>query len=147
MSECIVLCEIKDEYRKSNYKITNEFTNHAVNRKNRIKIVSSEANPAYYFEVHRTCDSSKQIHCILEDATLLVFNKKSFKLITIIIANNKTLKKYYNKIDKSTSIYEKVYRSALVNEAYRADNINNSFMINNADLFNLKAEKNEIINS
>lgn len=147
MSECIVLCEIRDDFRKSKYKLSNELTNHAKNRKNRIKVVSPEAKPAYYFEVYRTNSSSKQVHCILEDATLLVFNKEDFRLVTIIIANNKTLNKYYDKIDKDSSKYRKVYKAALVNGAYNADMINSRFMISKSDLNKFTIEKRNIINN
>lgn len=72
---------------------------HCKKRKNREKLICEKAKPLFYFKVFRNKDKSIQIHCLLSDATVLVFNRHNRKMITIIITKLTTLEKYLKVVE------------------------------------------------
>ena len=96
--ECILSTIIlgsltNSEYEKK-YNKNNKQSKHMIDRKERIELSLANAKPISYYEVFRTKDKSRQIHCLLEDATLIVFNKKDRNIITVLLLDVKKLKEY-----------------------------------------------------
>lgn len=104
-----------DKESEKYYNINNEHSNHMKKRKGRLKLVNQEARPLYYFEVFRPKDRSNQIHCLLEDASILVFNKKNKKLITILIADECLIDEYMKHIYSTDEDVRNLYKCAKIN--------------------------------
>lgn len=83
-------------------------------RNHRIALCSERANPLHYFEVYREVDNTFQIHCIYEDASLLVFNKDGL-LITIMLLDLHQVQYYLNRIGINISESNKLRMSAKLN--------------------------------
>lgn len=85
------------EYNPSNK------SKHMESRAFRESLVSEFAKPLFYFDVYREKDKSRQVHCLLTDASVIVFNKNSKKVVTILILEGNSIEKYiapiYNQID------------------------------------------------
>lgn len=91
-------------------------TKHFEDRKLKLSLCSPIAEPLHYFEVYREKDKSFQIHCLYEDASLLIFNKKEAKLITIILLNPTQVQYYLKKANDDLQNHKKVSRSARLNK-------------------------------
>lgn len=125
MTICI-LGLITNEKSQQEYTFDNEHTIHMAERDSRRKLVNFKAEPLYYFEVFRNTDKSRQIHCLLEDATIIIFNKESKKIITILIANRDLIDKYINKTSSTSDekVIQRLYRCAKLNKQTGADKVN-----------------------
>lgn len=99
MNNNCVLGLLNDEEKQRKYTMSNDMSEHAKSRVDRANLVGKSAKPLFYFEIYRRGTGSRQIHCLLEDATLLVFNRKTELLITVIILDNNTLNKYLQSIE------------------------------------------------
>lgn len=82
-----------DEYRRK-YTKSNVKSKHVNNREDRIELSVDNANPVYYYEVLRKKDNVRQVHCLYEDSTLIVFNKEDGKIITVMLLGRNKLEQY-----------------------------------------------------
>ena len=132
--------EVKD------FSIDNMHSKHIDKRKGRYNLILEDAKPLYYFETFRVTDYSRQVHCLLEDATLLIFNKETKMLITIIIPDEDLLNLYLNSTDgigKNTEL--SLYKCAKLNVKSGATKIDNN--LENFDLKDYKERKRKYIMS
>lgn len=90
------LLDCKEGVEKYNLKSQSK---HFLERENRFSLVSSLAKPLYFYEVSK--NNSRQIHCLYDDASLIVYNKKTMKAITIILLNTNGVKKYLSRNDEN----------------------------------------------
>lgn len=141
-----ILGLLEDEVSQAKYKIEGEITLHANKRFNRFKLIADWAKPLCYFEVYRKDSKSRQIHCLLEDASILVFNKKTKVLITILILCPNSLEKYISTIINciDTSKLDKLYRYAKLNKKSKACKVNNNFEFTEKDYIDYTFKKNKI---
>lgn len=126
--------EIKD------FSIDNAHSKHIDKRKGRYSLILEDAKPLYFFETFRITDCSRQVHCLLEDATLLVFNKETKVLITIIIPDEDLLDLYLESADGiGNNTQSNLYKCAKLNVKSGATEIDNN--IDNFDLEDFKNRK------
>lgn len=122
-----------DNESEKYYNIDNKHSTHMGTREGRAKLVHPKANPLYYFEVFRPKDRSRQIHCLLEDATIIVFNKKDKKIITFIIADECLIDEYIEHTfsTRNEETISNLYKCAKLNRKTKAnkisENINDNF--------------------
>lgn len=109
------------ENQKQDYQFTN-FTNHAELRSHRLDLIGT-INVLYYFEVYRSKDNSKQVHCLMEDSSIIVFSMKTKKVITVILADLGSLNKYINKVDIEGKNKMILIRCAELNGKYKTNKI------------------------
>lgn len=96
-----ILGLMTNKLSQDKYSINNEMSEHLlVNRANRVKLVDWDSKPLYYFEVFKHKSNSRQIHLLLEDATLVVFNRDTYKIITVILLTPSRMKFYMNYIEE-----------------------------------------------
>lgn len=147
MAICI-LGLMTNEKSQQEYTFDNEYTAHMAERDSRRKLVSLKAEPLYYFEVFRSTDKSRQIHCLLEDATIIIFNKESKKIITILIANRDLIDKYIDKTSSTSDekVIQRLYRCAKLNKQTGADKVNENINLK-LSLKEYHKRKNSILNN
>lgn len=121
---------------------------HCKSRKDREDLICKKAKPLFYFEVHRRKDNSRQVHCLLNDATVLIFNKENRKLITIIITKRSRLDKYLKAIKDIIEEDDlmKLCRCAKLNKSSNAIKVGNNFSLDSAELTDYLTRKNNILN-
>lgn len=107
------------ENETQDYQLTN-LTTHAELRKFRMNLIVS-TNVLYYFEVYRFKDQSRQVHCLLEDGSIVIFNKLTKKVITVILADQDLLYKYINKYGLEERDKTVVLRCGGLNKKYKAN--------------------------
>jgi len=90
----IILGTLINSKYESEYNRNNKQSKHMIDRQERMKLSIANAKPISYYEVFRTKDKSRQIHCLLEDATVIIFNKKNRNIITVLLLDVKRLKEY-----------------------------------------------------
>ena len=112
------LLEHVEEHKE--YVFSNIQAIHMDKREKRRRLVYSKAEPAFYFEVYREKDKSRQVHCLLNDATIIVFNKSNKKIITLLIADEKLIDKYVKHSFCSKSELDKIYKCAQLNRRTKA---------------------------
>lgn len=96
-----ILGLMTNKLSQDKYSINNEMSEHLlVNRANRVKLVDWDSKPLYYFEVFKHKSNSRQIHLLLEDATLVIFNRDTYKIITVILLTPSRMKFYMNYIEE-----------------------------------------------
>lgn len=121
-------------------KLSKSKTKHCEQRQARVNLIAKNAEPLFYFEIYRSKDSSRQIHCLLNDASIVVFSKKDYKIITVIIPETKTLDKYIkfvaNMIEEND--LTKLKRCAKLNRKSKASNIDNDMNIDIEDYMRRK---------
>ena len=71
-------------------------------------------------QLYREKDKSRQVHCLLNDATIIVFNKSNKKIITLLIADEKLIDKYVKHSFCSKSELDKIYKCAQLNRRTKA---------------------------
>lgn len=126
--------EIKD------FSIDNAHSKHIDKRKGRYNLILEDAKPLYYFETFRVTDYSRQVHCLLEDATLLIFNKETKMLITVIIPDEDLLDVYLEASDGvGENVQSNLYKCAKLNVKSGATKIDNN--LDNFDLEDFKGRK------
>lgn len=103
----------KEEYEVL-YNRKNEKTKHFDIRRDRLGLVLENAKPLFYFEVLR--ESGRQVHVLYEDAVLLVFNKETCKIITVILPSRRTLYKYFRAVNDYPSEHPYTQRCAKIHE-------------------------------
>lgn len=131
--------ETKD-YQLTNFAENNNFTNHVKLRNHRLDLINT-LNVLYYFEVYRFIDKSRQIHCLLEDSSIVVFSKVSKKVITVILADPDLLNKYINKFDLERRDELILNRCAGLNKKYKA----NEAKLSDIEAEDYLARKNKIL--
>lgn len=112
----IILGELEYNDFSERYNKDSKRSKHYHNRKHRIALCSKRAGPLYYFEVYREIDNKFQIHCIYEDASLLIFNKEEEMLITLILLNVEQVKYYLEKIGEDINEHMQLIKSAQLNK-------------------------------
>lgn len=118
---CILGLVLKDEI--NNYKfdkvLISKHSNEA--RIHRFNLILSNKS-LYHFEVYRFIDKSRQVHVILEDGTILIFNKSNKKLITAILASPKLINEYLSKlVDIDCQSLNVIIRCCKLNEKYNVN--------------------------
>ena len=100
----VILGLMTDKEHQKFYGVDNEKSKHLIEeRANRSKLVIWDSKPLYYFEVFRSESTKRQVHVLLEDATLLIFNRETSELITVILLNPEKLDFYMDYIDYGRS--------------------------------------------
>lgn len=126
------------------FSIDNAHSKHIDKRKGRYNLILEDAKPLYFFETFRITDCSRQVHCLLEDATLLVFNKETKVLITIIIPDEDLLDLYLESADEiETNTESSLYKCAKLNVKSGATKVDNN--LENFDLKDYKERKRKYI--
>lgn len=88
----------------------------------KLELVSKLAKPYRWYEVYRFREGEIQVHCLLEDCSVLVYNKDSKCLITILILEPKNLKKYMRSGDvtlEKIAKLNKKSKASKVSKGYR----------------------------
>lgn len=104
-----------EEYRMK-YTKENERSNHVSEREDRIELSLDDVKPLFYYEVLRLEDSTRQVHCLYEDATLVIHNKDDGKIITVMLLGRKKLKEYMRAAGEYESEYPLTQRCAKQHE-------------------------------
>lgn len=115
MSNVILGIIDNDEYRLEFTK-DNAKSKHMGVRKDRLELSLDSAGILYYYEVYRVRDNCRQVHCLYEDATLIIFNKRTKKIITIMLLNRKELASYLEVTEETLSEHPILRRCAKVHE-------------------------------
>lgn len=119
---------------RDEFSIDNKHSKHISSRGARSKLILPEARPLYFFETFRFLDNSRQVHCLLEDATLLIFNKETKMLITFIISDEKLLDTYLGMTENIGEIqHEILYKCARLNVKTKANQISDTLENFNLD--------------
>ena len=137
---CILGPVINNEIKY--YRLDNSLSKHGELREHRFTLIQGKT--LYYFEVYRFFDKSRQVHCLLEDGSMVIFNKNNRKIITTILADTKLLSKYINKIPTGELTYNEIFtlkRCAKLNEAYKV----NDCILSNEDTNKYMNKKKEIL--
>lgn len=137
MSNVILGVIDNDEYRLK-FRKSNNKSKHMDVRVERLELSLDSVSPVYYYEIFRRKDNSRQVHCLYEDATLIIFNKKSGKIITIILLNRKELESYLKTTDETLADYPTMRRCAKVHEGLCNGDASN---VSNADLASMRSRK------
>lgn len=115
-----ILGVITNKNMQSQFTLKNERSNHlSKDRSHRVDLVNWNAKPVYYFDVARGKTSWRQVHLILEDATLVVFNTFSKEIITVVLLKPSGLERYLShvRLTKNKSRLEKrLLKNAKVNQ-------------------------------
>lgn len=108
---------------KQKYNMNNTTIHLEENRK--LSLVDKEAFPFFYFEVFRKKDNCYQVHCLLEDSSILIFNKDNNKLVTVIIGDKLLIERYIRKtsLKENDESLMKLYKCAKLNKKYKAKKI------------------------
>lgn len=115
MSTIILGIIDNDEY-KEKYKRNNEQCRHMNIRTERIKLSLENAQPVFYYEVFRTKENLRQVHCLYEDSTLIIFNKENCKVITIILLGTEKLEEYLLVANESSSLKKSLHRCSKLHD-------------------------------
>lgn len=137
---CILGPVINNEI--NHYQLDNPLSKHGELREHRFTLIQGKI--LYYFEVYRFFDKSRQVHCLLEDGSLVIFNKTNKKRITTILADTKLLSKYINKIPTGELTDDELFtlrRCVKLNEAYKV----NDGILSDEDTDNYINKKKEIL--
>lgn len=145
MNDNCILGLLNDD-SKNEYNISNKLTSHACSRSNRMKLISEWSRPLCYFEVYRRKSQSRQIHCLLEDASILVFNKNTKKIITFIIPCPKSFEKYVSSLVRCIDELklDKLYRYTKLNKKSQACKVDNQFKLTEEEVSNYLLKKLQI---
>lgn len=101
---------------------TNKITKHAYERLIRIHNINLENNPIINsFVVDKKHSNGNEVHVILEDATILIFNQNTNKFITVLFARPHQIKRYYEQLN--LDVPQKVYDNAYTNYCLNRNNI------------------------
>lgn len=131
---------------REDFSVKNKHSKHIKSRSGRGKLVLPEARPLYFFETFRIIDSTRQVHCLLEDATLLIFNKENKMLITFIIADEGLLDIYLGMTDDiGPGEHEVLYKCARLNMKTKATKIKDD--LGDFDLDNYLESKRKYLTS
>ena len=78
-----------------------ELTEHFLERKRRMKWLKENGigNPVLKVLVDKKHENGKEIHCITDKGIILIFNYRSEKFITALIARKQQVKRYYNALN------------------------------------------------
>lgn len=128
-------------YNKINYKTVHSQEQSVINR---MKLVDRDADKLYYFEVDKGHRNGAEIHCIMQDATVFVFNKKSEKFITVLLARTGQIDHYiddnlYNSEKKD--VLDVLYWNADLNQVTGAKEIGSNNPFSEAQLEEYLIEK------
>lgn len=115
MSNLILGVIDNEEYRKK-YTKENRKSKHLTDREKRIELSLDNAMPVHYYEILRKKDSVRQVHCLYEDSTLIVFNKTDGKIITIMLLGRAKLTEYLAVANETLSDRIVMQRCAKVHE-------------------------------
>lgn len=72
-------------------------TEHFAERRNRAQLLDKSSSIVACFEVDKRHKNGNEYHFIYSDATVLIYNKNSRKLITILFARPGQIRRYYSK--------------------------------------------------
>lgn len=140
----MILGTIDDKSFTGEFAIENSKTIHAVkDRRERMDLLDENQEPLLFFNFYHQKTSSIQVHCLLKDATLLVFNKSNKKLITFFFLYPKRLDKYLNwnkNININKKEISKLYQCALLNKKNNVNSYNGESQ-QKIESFKLKREK------
>ena len=143
ISTCILGLTLNHETKL--YTLDNELSKHGELRLPRANLIVS-SNILYYFEVFDFKNKSRQIHCLLEDSSIVIFNKRTKKIITYILADTKLLTKYINKIPIECieeKEIEKLNKCSSLNKVYQVNQVD----LKEKDLEKYIYKKKQILNT
>lgn len=111
---------LNDEVSK--YSLSNK-SKHMEERVYRENLISELAKPLIFFDVYRRKDNSRQVHCLLSDSSVIVFNKSSGLVITILILERRKLDKYIKSIDDELNVnsIESLIACSIINKKNNKD--------------------------
>lgn len=138
---------LTSKQEQKEYNISNEKTSHFIrDRGGRWMLVNLDSVPLYYFEVYHTKTMSRQIHCLLEDSSIIVFNKNNNKIITVLLSTPSELDKYLKRVETcEPDTLRKLYKCAKLNKVSKADKLNKSEGFSEKELNQYIAKKSNII--
>lgn len=112
----MILGTVENEEYKKKYTRENEKSKHMSEREDRLDLSLNNARPLFYYEVLIMKDNSRQVHCLYEDATLIVHDKNDGKIITIMLLGRKKLAEYMRVAEEYVSEYPATQRCARQHE-------------------------------
>lgn len=139
----VILGVIDNSEYRLKYTKENNKSKHMDVRKERLELTLENASPVYYYEVFRSEDNCRQVHCLYEDASLIIFNKDSGSIITIILLNRKELKGYLKTTKEVLANYPIMRRCAKIHERLVNGSAKN---ISIEDLASMKRKKLKYMN-
>lgn len=126
--------EMNDKYNRNN-----DESKHAKARKQRMQISLENARPLFHFVAIK--DNQRQIHCLYEDSTLIVFNE-SGKIITIILLGQKRLKQYIKRTEFSLEDFPGTLKCAKIHDEL----VSNNGKIKDESILEIRNKKSKYIN-
>lgn len=146
----LVLREITDESEKEPFTRDYQQTVHSNedSNKNRLSCVLPEAETLYYFEVDKGHRNGSEVHCILEDASILVYNKKSKRFITTLLGRPGQIDTYMTKsvICRDKDAITKLYMCAFLNLGYGANFVGTDNVLTGSKLDEFISDKKQVLN-
>ena len=143
---------ITDPNEIKRYKEAHNLSRHSSNTSvvNRLKCVDPNAKELIYCEVDKGHKNGPEIHCVRADSSVFIYNKRTAKFITVLLARRGQLDSYIRSDFRKANPEEtrKMYKIALLNSKTKANQVGNKdgFMFTEAGLNYYNREKRKILN-
>lgn len=104
-----VLCEVKSVNGLNNVS-TFHYAEDRTDRHNKIATIIGEGKCIAYFIVDKAHPNGNEIHCVYDNGIVVIYNERTKKLITELIARPAQIYRYWNGLNIS---FPKVYNNII----------------------------------
>lgn len=120
----IILGVVNNKEYRNKYNKKNERSKHFEDRACRVDLSLENSEPLYYYEVFRKKEGSNQVHCLYKDSALFVFNKKSAKIVTVILLTKNKLEVYLKASRETLVDYPGMLKCSKLHEKIKGEENN-----------------------
>lgn len=114
----VILGYVEDPSYFEKYNRESNKSLHMKKRVKRLMLSLESAKPLNYYEVYRKEDNERQVHCLYEDSSLVVFNKETGLIVTIILLERDKLEEYLVMNNETAQDYPRTLRCSKIHEKF-----------------------------